>query len=408
MALRVTLALVVLTGVAIAAWPGLIRGLILSEGFMPHGHCYFWTPGLVWLHFSTDILIALSYFAISVTLAILVQKSRGDVPFPLVFVAFGIFIVACGATHAVEVITIWQPLYWFSGAVKMVTAVASFTTALLLPPLVPKVLGLVREARLSRERQERLVAARTQRDEAVAASRAKDQFLATLSHELRTPMASVIGWATFLSKEIGDDPQHREALGAIVDASRVQQRLIEDLLDVSRIVTGKMEIRDEQVDLKEIVSQAVASISHEAGRRGVAVEKRFPTGDVKLLGDSHRLQQVVRNLLSNAVKFSHEGGTVLILVAEKSGHAVIRVRDEGVGIDPEFLPMLFDRFAQQDGTSTRQHGGLGLGLSIVRHIVGLHAGRVYARSEGIGKGAEFVVEIPLTRPRGESAEPTGE
>lgn len=394
-AIRTIGALSALTVLVLLLWPGLLSGLFSDQGFMPHGHCYFWTPGLVWLHFCADLVIALSYFAISTTLALLLYRSSGGIPFPTVFLAFGIFIVACGSTHAIAVVTIWQPVYWISGSMKLITAVASLATAILLPPLVPRVTRLVEDARLSSERQTQLLEARQERDAAEAANRAKDQFLATLSHELRTPMTSIIGWATMLKGDLGTEEEIREAVDAILVASRNQTRLIEDLLDVSRIVSGMLMIRNDEVDLDLVVNRAIDTVAHLVAQRDVHLEIEGAGQGVSIWGDADRMQQVLVNLLSNAIKFSHPGGRVALRILRNEHSVLLSVKDEGVGIEPEFLPRIFDRFSQEDGTSTRSHGGLGLGLAITQRIVELHGGTIEARSPGREQGAEFLVELPF-------------
>ncbi|HTL88557.1 MAG TPA: ATP-binding protein, partial [Leptolyngbya sp.] len=239
-----------------------------------------------------------------------------------------------------------------------------------------------------------------QRSEELAKSnQIKDEFLAVLSHELRTPMNPILGWVQLL-RQRKFDPSHTErALEIIERNAAIQLNLIDDLLDVSRILKGKLELRNERVDLNKPIQAAIDTVQLSAAQKGIALEFSSDQPCI-VLGDANRLQQVVWNLLSNAIKFASKNGRVEVKLSrieqESSAPlAEITVSDDGVGIDSEFLPHVFDRFRQADGSSTRQFGGLGLGLAIVRHLVELQGGKVEAASQGKGKGATFVVKLPV-------------
>jgi signal transduction histidine kinase/ActR/RegA family two-component response regulator len=236
---------------------------------------------------------------------------------------------------------------------------------------------------------------RMARMEADRANQAKDEFVAMLSHELRTPLNAMLGWATVL--RTGDLPPEEAAKGLeiIERNARQQGQLISDLLDVSRIVTGKLHLDAQEVDLGAIVETTVEGIRATAESKGVRLECMLGQISGELVGDPVRLQQIAWNLLSNAVKFTRPEGVVQIVVAEQSGHVELSVSDSGEGIDPVQLPHLFERYRQADPSSTRRHGGLGLGLAIVKDLVELHGGAVEAHSDGIGKGARFVVRLPV-------------
>jgi signal transduction histidine kinase len=225
-------------------------------------------------------------------------------------------------------------------------------------------------------------------------SRLKDEFLATMSHELRTPLNAIFGWVTLLRTRRLDEPTQERALETIERNARAQKRLIEDLLDVSRIVTGKVALEIMPVDPRRVVEAALETMQPAAQAKGITVVPLLDTGVATVRGDFARLQQIVCNLLSNAIKFTPSGGRVEVCLAHRNGEAEISVSDSGQGIKPEFLPLVFDRFRQEDGSISRRHGGLGLGLAIVRHLVELHAGSVEAFSDGEGKGSRFVVRLP--------------
>lgn len=556
--------------------------------FHPHGFCYLWEPKLVGLHVISDALIGLSYFAISSTLAYLLFRARRQLPFSWMVLAFGTFIVACGATHFMEVWTLWNANYWLSGDVKLITAVASVVTAVALPPLVPRILETLRSSRMAEEhrleleathrrltaayeeakqarevlqeelatqthdlgvlaenlaaqkrqisealqerqradrllrisdaqlngiinsataaivtidedqcvtlfnsgaemlfgctaneaigkpldrfiperyrephrkfiqafgqtgvstramgqqrelaalradgtefpmeaqisqitvggaklytvilrditdrkraemqREQLLASEQTARLEAEAASRAKDAFLATISHELRTPLSPILAWARMLSQGVLDEEKSKQALQAIERNAKSQAQLIEDLLDVSRIVSGKLRLEVRPVDIVPVIQNAIEVVRPAAEARGIGLQAVLDNNIGTVSGDPERLQQAVWNLLSNAVKFTPRGGRVQVVLERVNSHVEIAVSDTGQGIAPEFLPHVFERFQQADNTSTRQHGGLGLGLAIVRHIVELHGGSVHAESAGEGQGSVFTVKLPL-------------
>jgi PAS domain S-box-containing protein len=230
-----------------------------------------------------------------------------------------------------------------------------------------------------------------------AANRAKEEFLATLSHELRTPLNAMLGWARLMRSGRLDEAATARALDTIERNAHIQEQLIADSLDVSRIVTGKLRIELRPIDLTPIVMTAVDAVRPAAVAKGVVLEPTLECPGT-IMGDPDRLQQVVWNLLTNAIKFTPRGGTVSVSCRQVGSTAVMTVSDTGEGIAQDLLPFVFDRFRQGDGSATRPHGGLGLGLSIVRHVVELHGGRVDARSEGGGRGASFVVEFPLVTP----------
>jgi Signal transduction histidine kinase len=227
------------------------------------------------------------------------------------------------------------------------------------------------------------------------ANRLKDEFLATVSHELRTPLTAILGWAQMLQGGTLDEATAQRALGSIERNAKFQSHLIEDLLDISRISTGKLRLDVRPLELAPIIEAAVDAVRPAADAKGIRIEKTIDWKAGLISGDSDRLQQVVWNLLTNAIKFTPREGCVRITLERQQPHVLIRVSDTGQGISPEFLPYMFDLFRQGDSSITRSHGGLGLGLAIVRHLVEMHGGNVHAHSEGEGKGAAFIVALPM-------------
>jgi PAS domain S-box-containing protein len=226
------------------------------------------------------------------------------------------------------------------------------------------------------------------------ASRRKDEFLATLSHELRTPMTAVLGWARMLKRGLGQ-AEAREAVEAIEKSAEVQAQLIDDVLDVSRITAGKMTFKPSPVDLGPVLHAAMTTVHPAAAAKGIEILSSVPPSLPRVLGDEGRLQQIIWNLLANAVKFTPKGGAVTIRVAHIGSILRLTVQDTGKGIEAAYLPHVFEPFSQEDGSTTRAHEGIGLGLSIVRSLVELHGGRIRVGSKGAGLGAAFTVELPI-------------
>ncbi len=422
-----------------------------SSSFIPHGHCYLWQSGLVWLHITGDALIALAYYSIPLTLFFFVRNRR-DLPFNWIFSLFGAFIIFCGTGHILDIWTLWHPDYWISGGLKAATAIVSVLTAVELYPLIPKALALPSPTQLSllnqslqiqigerrqaeiqlkreQDQLEELVAQRTAeltrinaqlqeeiierqriqeerelllqreqqaREQAEAANRVKDEFLAVLSHELRTPLNPILGWTKLLQRQQLKPEKTAIALNTIERNAKHQAQLIEDLLDISRIMRGKLSLNTGTMDLEAVVVAAIATISLAAEAKQIQIETRIEAEIGQFLGDASRLQQVVWNLLSNAVKFTPEGGRVEVCLTEEApSFAKIIVCDSGKGIAADALPFVFDRFWQEDSTNTRGFGGLGIGLAISRQIVELHGGTIAAESAGEGQGATFTVKLPL-------------
>ena len=240
-----------------------------------------------------------------------------------------------------------------------------------------------------------LVRERTARADAEKANRLKDEFLATLSHELRTPLNAVIGWSRIIKAGRLDTESWAHAIEVIERNAWAQKQIIEDILDVSRVITGKLQLHLGPVDLISVVNAALDAVRPALDAKDIRIETQYEEGLRIIAGDFDRLQQVVWNLLSNASKFTPAGGVVGVRVFENNGYVELEVSDTGPGVAPEFLPHVFERFRQADGSTTRTHGGLGLGLAIVRHLVELHGGLIGVRNVPDDNGAVFTVKLPL-------------
>jgi PAS domain S-box-containing protein len=256
----------------------------------------------------------------------------------------------------------------------------------------PIVRGMAHDAT---ERRQALKREKEARMEAEAANRVKDEFLSTLSHELRTPLTAIMGWADLLLHDEVEPQKRRQAIETIFRNANSQCQLINDLLEVSRIITGKLRLEFVACELHSVIEAAAESIRPTAEAKGVRLQVLLEPHVEPVFGDHERLQQIVWNLLSNGVKFTRKGGTVQVTLQRINSHVEIVVSDTGVGINSDFLPHVFDRFRQADGSTTRNYGGLGLGLAIVRHLVELHGGTAWAESAGAGQGAKFTVRLPI-------------
>jgi PAS domain S-box-containing protein len=258
--------------------------------------------------------------------------------------------------------------------------------------------------RSAAEREQLLDSERSARAQAEHANRMKDEFLATISHELRTPLNAIVGWVEVLKTATGLE-EVTEGLAVIERNAHAQAQLIDDLLDLGRISSGKMTLNIEPVDIGAIVRDAIAAVQHAADQKHITIRAVLHDQHGRLMGDVKRLRQVVWNLLANAVKFTPNEGRVMVSVSRINSHIDLAVADTGRGIPSEFLPHVFERFRQADASITRQHGGLGIGLALVKQLVELHAGSVHAASPGLGKGATFTVSLPVAAAHSEPPVP---
>ncbi|WP_395744839.1 ATP-binding protein [Prosthecobacter sp.] len=396
--------IILLTSLALlAVGVYLSLGISAADFFMPHSHCYLFNRQLMTLHGGSDLLIGLAYVAISATLVWLVYRARRDLPFHWMMLSFATFIVACGATHFMEVwtLTAANPHYWLSGWVKLVTAIASVTTALVLPPLVPHVLRLMEAARTSAEHREKLEIAYRELNELYSKVKQVDQiktnFFANVSHELRTPLALIFSPVERLL-QAKPDPATRRELTVVRRNTLLLYKYVNDLLDVSKLEAGRLELHYSRLDLAAM-ARAMANIFESVvGERGIRVELQTPQETLAEV-DGDKVQRVFMNLLSNAFKYAPNDSVVRLALAEEGDHLTLTVEDAGPGIPPELRAGIFERFQQGDKETQRRYGGTGLGLSIVKEFVEMHGGSITVGESPSG-GAQFRVRLPRRAPGG--------
>lgn len=372
----------------------LVAGIYLTIGmhggdfFMPHAHCYLFNRNLMQLHGGSDFLIGLSYVSISATLMWLVYRARRDLPFHWMMMAFAIFIVACGATHFMEVWTLTapHPRYWASGWVKLVTAIASVTTAVVLPPLVPRILSLMESARVSTERGVKLERAYGELNDLYSRVTQLDQlktnFFANVSHELRTPLALIFAPVERLLRN-GSDQATRRELTVIRRNALLLHKHVNDLLDVSKLEVGKMELHYSRLDLAAMARAMGGIFESVVGERGIRLEVETPGAAVAEV-DGDKVQRVFMNLLSNAFKYAPDDSAVRLALTEDGDHLIFTVEDAGPGVPAELRASIFERFQQGDRETQRRYGGTGLGLSIVKEFVEMHGGAITVGESATG------------------------
>ncbi len=378
----------------ILLWPA-ARRILLSQNFLPHVFCYRSNRGLIALHAVSDLLIFLSYLTISVALVYFERRLGPNVPLPWVFRAFSAFIVACGFTHLMEVVVLWDPLYWLAGGVKLATAAASAGTAIALPLAIPRMLAVVAEARVSESRGRRLEIANAELElrnmEVVRVNREREEFFARLSHEFRTPLNAVLGFSDLLAaSDSGLDERRRRFVTRIQDAARHLMELIEDILDFSRVDTGHIELSREPLDLSEAVADALSTIAPLAAAKSIRLSAP-PAQSLPVLAERLRLRQILYNLLANAVKFTPEGGEIRVEASSVPGFAVVAVSDSGIGIATADQAFIFEPYCR---AASGAGEGTGLGLAITRRLVEAHGGSIHVLSAP-GQGSRFSFTLPL-------------
>jgi signal transduction histidine kinase len=432
---RLLLIYVIAAAVMVTAFIPLWAETRFEGDFAPMGDALNWDRLAIALHLITDVLIGLAYVAISITLIVLARRAGKSIPFLWAFVAFGAFIVACGLTHFMAAVTLWEPIYWVAGGVKYMTALASVGTAIAIPPLVPRVVGIAKEAQLSHERKLQLEesnreleaalneAQRTRsvlqqtlstqqddleslarevelrRSQAADAMRAREEFFSIAAHELKTPLTTIKVSAQLLHRRTRErSPDQTVLSNRLLGQIERLEDLVVDLLDVSRIQHGRLDLRREPSDLAAIAREAVQQFDlHEQNGGRVSVDE---AGPVHGSWDPGRIEQIITNLLSNALKYSPPGSPIIVGVRSDDGWAVMTVTDEGRGIPEDDLGQIFQPFAR-GGMIREISDGVGLGLYICRQIAELHGGTIAVAST-VGEGTTFTVTLPLGEPGSES------
>ncbi|MEH2321178.1 ATP-binding protein [Nostoc sp.] len=384
-----------------------------SNGFIPHGHCYLWQTGLVWLHIISDATIAFAYYSIPFLLIYFIYK-RKDVPFNGVFLLFGAFIIACGTGHLMDIWTLWYPDYWIAGALKALTAIISIYTAFALFYLMPQALTLPSPAQLEvingvlsteiveRKRIEKEL--RQAQEVTQNSSQAKSEFLANMSHELRTPLNGILGYTQILQRTESLSEKGRKGLSVIYQCGSHLLTLINDVLDLSKIEARKLELYPVDFYLPAFIDSVTEICRIRAEQKVIAfhveLDADLPNG---IHADEKRLRQVLINLLSNAMKFTHQGSVTFKVQVidqesnanEKTNYKIrFQVVDTGTGITPGQAEKIFQPF-EQVGSQKRQSEGTGLGLAISQNIVLLMGSQIQMQSE-FGKGSTFWFETKLS------------
>ena len=401
-------------------YPNLARNLFATgtefDMFMSHGHCYFWEPSLVVLHVLSDSIIGVSYVSISVTLAYLVHRARRDIPFHWVFLAFGLFIIACGATHFMEIYTVWFPTYWLSGYIKLITAVASIATAVVLPAIVPKALGAASDVKASEARKVELEAINQELMREIARRREAEaklqdfaarlersnselqDFAAVASHDLQEPLRKVQAFGDRLKAKSGDalDEAGRDYLERMMNAAGRMQTLINDLLTYSRVAAQAQPFVP--VNLRDIADGVLSDLETRVETTNARVE----IGELGTIdADPTQMRQLLQNLIGNALKFNRPDVAPVVKISgrvlddnENSADAIYRltVEDNGIGFDNKNADKIFMVFQRLHGRN--EYEGTGIGLAVVRKIVERHGGTITARSNP-ESGATFTVDLPV-------------
>lgn len=387
------------TGYATSSWLDQIQQA--SSQFIPHGHCYLWLPGLLWMHVMSDLLIGTAYLGISVIFYLLVRSIR--LPFSPMFIAFGLFIGLCGLTHFMKIWTIWNPDYLAEGLLKTATALASVATAVGLLFARPKVEEMVNAARLSEERRVKLESAHAELQSLYIQVKqldlAKTRFFANVSHELRTPLALILGPAERMLGEPGLTPGQRRQMESISRNGKSLLKQVNDMLEIAKLEAGKVELRAVCLDVAPWFRRVSAQFEQAAEQRQIDYRIEAPDSLVTET-DPDMLERVLVNLLSNAFKFTPPQGRIEARLEAKDAELVICVADSGPGIRDDQHTAIFERFHQVDecsGKDSHKLGGTGLGLAIVKEYVQLHGGSIGVASVP-GHGATFTARLPLRAP----------
>ncbi len=401
-----------------------------NPAFMPHGHCYLWEPAILWIQVVANSLIGLTYYSIPIALWFFVSRRTDlkDLQVKGLFIMFALFILACGTTHFLDILVIWRPYYWLDSIIRIITGILSVATAVVLWPLIPRLLSLPSPSQLRavnaeleaevkqrRAREEEIralnadleqrVAERTREliqrtQEAEVANRSKSIFLATMSHELRTPLNAIIGYSELMLEDIAD--QRRDDIQQHADLEHVRSSashllaLINEVLDFSKLEANKMEILPAPFSAEALLKSVAHTVEPLAAKSNNRLEVDVKPSEHELVSDAHRIRQILFNLLSNACKFTHQG-LIRIEFEVVDQEACFRIRDSGIGIREEHLEHIFDMFYQVDSSYSRKYMGTGLGLTIAKGLAEKLDGRLEVSSR-LGEGTVFSLYLPLQPP----------
>lgn len=378
--------------------------------YLPHGFCIAWNPQLLAMHVISDLLIAIAYFSIPIGI-VYVAKKRPDAELQPIYYLFAAFILACGVTHVMGILTLWVPLYYTQGITKIVTALVSVATAIYLLPKLKHIMALPDLGKLTQintalaqeivSRRQSEASLRQSQELALQAQKTQAAFLANMSHEIRTPMNGVLGTLDLLlDTEL--KPEQLQLAAASKRSAASLLSLLNDILDISKVESGQLTLRHSPVALADVFADVEAALAFDANSKGI--ELLCPAGLVPntiYLGDSVRMRQILLNLVGNAIKFTDVGHVKVVCqeVSRTAQQAILEftVKDTGIGIAPEHQKNLFKRFTQVDNSSTRRAQGSGLGLAIVKELVELMGGKVRLHSEP-GRGTEIVFSLKLGLP----------
>jgi len=375
-------------------FPEFVHDLFRSDQFMPHATCYMRNPKMIALHVTSDMLIGLAYVCISCTLAYMVFKASKDIPFHWMFLAFGLFIISCGFTHFMEVWTVWSPVYWLAGYVKLITAVASVLTAIALFPLVPKVFALINAVKLSEQRRQDLVKAHNrlevQKTDLEQVNRELETFNYSVAHDLRAPLRAIQGFSTILQTEYApqlDDKAKTYTQRIAANAVKMDE-LLADLLEYSRVSRSGVDLSS--VHLHIAIENAVANVETSIKDRTAAIQ--IKDGGLSVHANPTILIQVLTNLLSNAIKFVPANRTPTVTIAATlAGEKVrIAVTDNGIGVPKTHQNRIFKLFERLH--TDAEYPGTGIGLAIVQRGVEKMGGSIMVDSD-VGRGSTFTIEL---------------
>ncbi|AFZ48339.1 integral membrane sensor signal transduction histidine kinase [Cyanobacterium stanieri PCC 7202] len=376
----------------------LFKEIFSANGYVPHGHCYLWQRELVSFHVLADLLIAIAYFSIPITLLYFIKK-REDIPFSGIFVLFSLFIISCGITHLMAIVTLWYPFYWLSGILKIISASVSLLTAFELVGVIPFALALPSPEKLTevnyqlqkeiRDRQKIEIKLIKLNQNLKRSNEELEQFAYVASHDLQEPLRTITSFTEILAEEYNDsfDNTAKEYLKYISSSSQKMKKLIQDLLRLSKVSHKSQKL--EQVNLNEIVKEAIDFVSPSIHQRKINISCQVLP---HIQGDKVQLTHLWLNLISNALKFNNNGLIeIKIGVENHDNNWLFYITDNGIGIDPEYQEKIFAIFQRLH--SQHQYEGTGIGLALCQRVVSYHGGKIWVESE-LGKGSTFYFTMP--------------